>query len=170
MFEGFFYRLRGMGIPVSPTTFLRLQQALGEGLVASLEDFYVVARSILIKRERHFDIYDKVFANYFKGKEIDEDFIETLAADLQALLREWLDNPSLLPFLSAEERAKVRARGEDVDQRTLPGQCQHHDRHGSRRRGHKPAILLTGDQLRPTLEPATDRAKDWSLPSLWPDP
>ena len=59
--------LRDKGIPVSPTSFLRLQKALGMGLIQSLEDFYSVARSLLVKSERYFDIYDKTFAVAFHG-------------------------------------------------------------------------------------------------------
>ena len=33
MFTKFFYLLRQVGIPVSPTSFLRLQKALGMGLI-----------------------------------------------------------------------------------------------------------------------------------------
>jgi len=130
MFEGFFYRLRGRGVPVTPTSFLRLQQALAEGLITGLDDFYVVARSILIKRERHFDIYDKVFANYFEGKPIDENFLATLAADLQATLREWLDNPLLSPQLTAAERAKLKAMTpEELEQYFLDRLREQTERH-----------------------------------------
>jgi len=109
MFAGFFYRLRDYGVPISPTSFLRLQQALAEGLVATLEDFYVVARAIMVKRERHFDTYDKVFANYFAGQAIDEDLMETLEIDLQQMLNEWLTDPLQSAFLSDEEKAAMQA-------------------------------------------------------------
>ena len=62
MFIQFFYTLRDRGVPVTPTSFfLRLQRALSLGLVTSLDDFYTVARSLLVKSERYFDLYDKVF-------------------------------------------------------------------------------------------------------------
>ena len=67
MFVNFFYTLRDKGIPVTPTSFLRLQKALGLGLVSSLDDFYSVARSLLVKSERYFDIYDQVFSVAFRG-------------------------------------------------------------------------------------------------------
>ena len=49
MFIAFFYTLRERGIPVSPTSFLRLQKALQLGMVRSIEDFYTAARAILVK-------------------------------------------------------------------------------------------------------------------------
>ena len=69
MFIPFFYDLRENGINVTPTAFLRLQKALGLGLVTSWDDFYSVARAILIKSERDFDAYDKVFVNFITGVE-----------------------------------------------------------------------------------------------------
>ncbi|MCK7472253.1 MAG: hypothetical protein MZU95_16955 [Desulfomicrobium escambiense] len=69
MFVPFFYTLRDRGVAVTPTSFLRLQKALSLGLVASLDDFYIVARSILVKSERDFDTYDQVFAELFAGAE-----------------------------------------------------------------------------------------------------
>ncbi|HPM78758.1 MAG TPA: hypothetical protein PK961_16835 [bacterium] len=109
MFEGFFYRLREYGIPASPTSFLRLQKALALGIISSLDDFYVVARSIMIKSERQFDTYDKIFANYFGGKELDDELLNALTADMQRLLREWLNDPANLAGLSPEEQAKIKA-------------------------------------------------------------
>jgi len=61
VFVQFFYTLRDRGVPVTPTSFLRLQRALSLGLVTSLDDFYTVARSLLVKSERYFDLYDQVF-------------------------------------------------------------------------------------------------------------
>ena len=96
MFVDFFYLLRENGIPVSPTAFLRLQKALYLGVINSLFDFYTAARSILIKSERYFDLYDRLFAHYFEGKE----FVKTegveLSDTIKMLLREWLKEPKLL--------------------------------------------------------------------------
>ena len=60
MFVDFFYMLRDSGVPVSPTSFLRLHKALKSGLVTGLGDFYTAARAILVKSERYFDIYDQI--------------------------------------------------------------------------------------------------------------
>ncbi len=96
MFVNFFYMLRDKGIPVSPTSFLRLQKALGMGLVRSLEDFYIVARSLLVKSERYFDVYDQTFAVAFRGvTQIDPTEAE-LTELAKALLSEWLKDPGAM--------------------------------------------------------------------------
>jgi uncharacterized protein len=93
MFTKFFYILRQVGIPVSPTSFLRLQKALGMGLILSIDDFYTAARSILVKSERYFDLYDQVFAHHFEGAELKDPQEFELTEVARAMLEEWLKNP-----------------------------------------------------------------------------
>jgi uncharacterized protein with von Willebrand factor type A (vWA) domain len=93
LFVNFFYKLRDVGIPVTPTSFLRLQKALNLGLVNSLEDFYTSARSLLIKSERYFDLYDQAFAHYFRGIEMPDPEGVDLDEAAKMLLEEWLRDP-----------------------------------------------------------------------------
>ena len=93
MFVDFFYLLKKAGIPVSPTSFLRLQKALSLGLINSIDDFYTAARAILIKSERYFDLYDQVFAHRFQGVELREPDEFELSETVRALLEEWLKEP-----------------------------------------------------------------------------
>jgi hypothetical protein len=93
MFVDFFYHLKKAGIPVSPTSFLRLQKALGMGLINSIDDFYTSARAILIKSEKYFDLYDQIFAHRFKGAELKEADAVELSEIARALLEEWLKDP-----------------------------------------------------------------------------
>ena len=93
MFTSFFYLLRQVGIPVSPTSFLRLQRALGKGLINSIDDFYTAARAILVKSERYFDLYDQVFAHHFKGAELKDPEEFELDQVARAMLEEWLKDP-----------------------------------------------------------------------------
>lgn len=96
MFINFFYKLKDSGIPVTPTSFLTLHKALSIGLIGSVDDFYTSARSILVKSERYFDMFDQIFAHYFQGAELpDYDDIE-FTEIAKALLDEWLKNPKLL--------------------------------------------------------------------------
>lgn len=86
--------MREKGIPVTPTSFLKLQKALSMGLVNTLEDFYTAARSILIKSERYFDTYDSIFAQTFKGVAVTEPDEIELTEIARMLLQEWLHNPA----------------------------------------------------------------------------
>jgi len=94
MFIEFFYQLRDRGLPVGVTEFLTLLEALSEGLArGSLAHFYVVARSILVKRPEHFDLYDRVFAEYFDGVEFDEE----TGAEITEEILSWLEDDPLEP-------------------------------------------------------------------------
>lgn len=93
MFVSFFYKLKQAGIPVSPTSFLTLHRAVDRGLVNSVEDFYVAARTVLVKSEKYFDRYDQVFSHQFHGTELPERQDEELDFWVQAMLDEWLKNP-----------------------------------------------------------------------------
>jgi uncharacterized protein with von Willebrand factor type A (vWA) domain len=93
MFTKFFYLLRQVGIPVSPTSFLRLQKALSTGLINSIDDFYTAARAILIKSERYFDLYDQVFAHHFEGAELKKPDEFELSEVARAMLDQWLKDP-----------------------------------------------------------------------------
>lgn len=96
MFIDFFYTLKDVGIPVSPTSFLTLHKALNDGLINSLEDFYTSARTILVKSERYFDLFDQVFAHVFEGAELPDYSEEELTAAARAMLDEWLKDPQTL--------------------------------------------------------------------------
>ncbi len=105
MFIQFFFLLREKGIPVTPTAFLRLMKALSLGLINSLFDFYTAARTILIKSEKYFDIYDQVFAHYFEGKELELPSDRELEETIKLLLGEWLKRPKeLAEFLGISEK------------------------------------------------------------------
>jgi len=96
MFIPFFYEMKKAGIPVSPTSFLRLQKALSMGLVNSISDFYTSARTVLVKSERYFDLYDRLFAHYFEGTEFEPPDVHELSQVARALLDEWLKEPDML--------------------------------------------------------------------------
>jgi uncharacterized protein with von Willebrand factor type A (vWA) domain len=108
LFTTFFYTLKNAGIPVSPTSFLRLQKALTMGLVSSLNDFYTAARTILVKSERYFDLYDQVFAHHFEGAEL-KDPDEAIISDMaRALLNEWLKNPKEVANALGIDESKLK--------------------------------------------------------------
>ncbi|MCG8456682.1 MAG: VWA domain-containing protein [Holophagales bacterium] len=102
MLVDFLFHLRARGLPVTVTEWLTLSRAMAEGHSrADLSHFYHLARSLLIKRESQYDLYDQAFAEHFRGLEAHFDLSEELL--------EWLANPELPRQLSDEERAALRA-------------------------------------------------------------
>ncbi len=109
MLVRFFTDLRAGGIPVTLPEFLSLLEAL-EARVArySPEEFYYLARLALVKDERHFDRFDRVFAEHFAGA---EKLFEKIVAELPA---EWLRAISERLLTDDEKRrldAEARALG-----------------------------------------------------------
>ncbi len=96
MFLNFFYILKEVGIPVSPTSFLILQKALHQGNINGLDEFYTCARAILVKSEKYFDLYDQVFAHHFDGVPLPEEDGFEIDEIARGMLDEWLKNPKQL--------------------------------------------------------------------------
>jgi uncharacterized protein len=107
MFIDFFYTLKDQGIPVSPTSFLTLHRALKSGLVRTLDDFYTASRTILIKSERYFDLYDQVFAHYFQGADLPEPDEMILDEIARAMLEQWLQDPKTLADALGMDEAEL---------------------------------------------------------------
>jgi uncharacterized protein with von Willebrand factor type A (vWA) domain len=99
--------MKKAGLPVSLTEYLTLVEAT-EANIASyrVEDFYYLARTVLVKDERLLDRFDRVFAEVFKGLESDD----ALAAAIASLPAEWLKALSQL-MLSDADKAKIEALG-----------------------------------------------------------
>jgi len=101
----FFYLLRQAGVPVSITEFLTLLEALKQHLAGfSVEDFYYLSRATLVKDERHFDRFDKVFEHYYRG--LEAAFGEVFGE----IPEDWLRKIAEL-HLSEEEKRQVEALG-----------------------------------------------------------
>ena len=105
MLVRFFLLLRGAGVPVSITELMTLLEALKQGLgESSAERFYHLARTCLVKDERFYDRFDRVFAAHFKGA---EEVFETLSRELPA---DWLKK-LLVKDLTDDEKAEIEALG-----------------------------------------------------------
>ncbi|HEY8507021.1 MAG TPA: VWA domain-containing protein [Steroidobacteraceae bacterium] len=105
MLVRFFFQLRSAGVPVSITEFLTLLESLKARIAwISAEDFYYLARVCLVKDERHYDRFDRVFAAFFKGV---EDVFEKITVNLPP---DWLQAFGER-VLSEEERKKVESLG-----------------------------------------------------------
>jgi hypothetical protein len=104
MLIDFFLHLKSARLPVSTREFLTLLEALEARVVSlSLDDFYALARTCLVKDEAHFDRFDLAFAAYFKGASAIFDIRGTIP-------EEWL-RKEFERHLTPEDRAKIEALG-----------------------------------------------------------
>ncbi len=106
MFLTFFHSLRQNGIPVSLHEYLNLLHALKSEVIGhSIEEFYALSKSIMVKKEAQLDRFDKVFGAHFQGIEmISDDLLET------QIPKSWLEN-MMNKFLSEEEKEKLEKLG-----------------------------------------------------------
>src|SRR3990167_4060709 len=106
MLLNFLDELRGAGIPASIKEHLVLLDALEkEGIDATPEAFYYLARATYVKDEGLIDRFDRVFAKVFKG--VLGDGTDTNAN----IPDEWL-RAVAEKYLSPEEMEKIKSLGD----------------------------------------------------------
>ena len=104
MLVDFFLHLKARQLPVSTKELLALLEALEARLVsASLDDFYLISRAILVKDEALYDRFDRAFGEYFKG-------IEALPGFDALIPEDWL-RLAAKRHLSEEDRLKLQKLG-----------------------------------------------------------
>lgn len=113
MFVNFFYLLKSHGIAVTPTSLLRLHKAMHAGVINSVDDFYTGARTILIKSEKDFDLYDQIFAHYFEGVDLPEPQEQEFLAIARAMLDEWLRAPESVAAALGERPENLKSLSPD---------------------------------------------------------
>ena len=117
MLIDFFYTLRAAKLPVSVKEYLSLLEALQANVVGpdsdacSMDDFYYLSRTALVKDEKHFDKFDRAFGAYFKGVEMIADFTKEVPL-------EWLQK-ILERELTPEQKAAIEKMGWDELMETL---------------------------------------------------
>jgi uncharacterized protein with von Willebrand factor type A (vWA) domain len=105
MFIRFFLALKDARLPVSITEYLTLMEAMKAGLAGiDIDQFYHLARGCLVKDERNFDKFDRVFGAYFQGME------SVFAAIEGEIPEDWLKALKERLF-SEEEKAAIEALG-----------------------------------------------------------
>jgi len=105
MLIDFFLTVKQSGVPASVTEYLTLCEAMQKGVIhGSIDDFYYLARTTLVKDESHYDKFDRAFAAYFKGV---ESLDQALAA---AIPEEWLKKLAER-VLSEQEKNEIEALG-----------------------------------------------------------
>jgi uncharacterized protein len=125
VFFAFFAELREAKVPVSLREYLSLMEAMQKRIVAfDIEDFYFLARTALVKDERHLDRFDRVFAQCFKG-------IEARADPQTAIPESWLRKIAER-FLTQEEKQLIESLGgweqlmETLRRRLAEQRSRHH--------------------------------------------
>src|SRR5512140_3888858 len=105
MFLQFFTSLRDAQVPVTLREYLTLMEALDADLAdQTVENFYYLSRTALVKDERNLDKFDQVFGHVFKG-------LEGLDGSLIAQIpEEWL-KALTEKFLSEEEKKMIEKAG-----------------------------------------------------------
>ena len=112
MLINFFQTLRAARLKVSVTEYLALLEALEAGVIGpSVDEFYVLARTVLVKDESQFDKFDRAFSAYFKGVELLTDFTQDVPLD-------WLKKTLELE-LTPEQKAAIEKMGWDELMETL---------------------------------------------------
>jgi uncharacterized protein with von Willebrand factor type A (vWA) domain len=117
MLLDFFYTLRAAKLPVSVKEYLVLLEALQANVVGpqagacSIDDFYFLSRTTIVKDEKHFDKFDRAFSAYFKGVELVADFTQEVPL-------EWL-RKTLERDLTPEQKAAIQKMGWDELMETL---------------------------------------------------
>jgi uncharacterized protein with von Willebrand factor type A (vWA) domain len=116
MLIDFLNALRHARLPVSIKEYLTLLEALRAGVLdddggPTVEKFYLLARTALVKDEALFDRYDRAFGAYFHG-------VETVADFTRELPLEWL-RKTLELELTPEQKAAIEAMGWDELMATL---------------------------------------------------
>jgi len=106
MLIDFFFTLKDARVPVSIKEFLMLLEALDKQVISSsIDDFYYLARTTLVKDEANFDKFDKAFGYYFHGAQTIFDKAPDVPLDwlIKRLQRE----------LTPEQKAQIEKFGYD---------------------------------------------------------
>ena len=108
MFLPFFDNLRKAGVPVSLREFLSFLEGMQAGLATyDVKAFYFLARTIMVKDERHLDRFDRAFAATFQGLDAIPPQAVLDAVDIPA---DWLEKLAE-KHLTEAEKAEIAALG-----------------------------------------------------------
>ncbi len=105
MLIDFFEEVRAAGVPATPRELLDLIKGLQADLAfAEVDDFYLLARTCLVKDEKYYDRFDLAFSSYFKGIGSLDELLEKVIPD------DWL-RQTFEKFLSEEDRKNIKSLG-----------------------------------------------------------
>jgi uncharacterized protein with von Willebrand factor type A (vWA) domain len=106
MLIDFFFTLKEAKLPVSIKEFLVLLEAMQKNVISnSLDEFYFLSRTTLVKDEAHYDKFDQAFGLYFHG-------IATLFEKIDVIPLDWLMK-RMQRELTPEQQAALEKFGYD---------------------------------------------------------
>ena len=104
MLIDFFFKLKSHKLPVSIKEFLTLLEALQKGVIGtSIDEFYYLSRTTMVKDESNFDKFDRAFAEFWEG-------VEAIPGIEAQIPLEWLLKQAELT-LSDEEKKMIESLG-----------------------------------------------------------
>jgi hypothetical protein len=104
MLIDFFLKLKSHKLPVSIKEYLTLLEAMDRKVIGqSVDEFYYLSRTALVKDEANFDKFDRAFAEFWQG-------VETIPGIETQIPLEWLLKQVEL-HLSDEEKKQIEALG-----------------------------------------------------------
>jgi uncharacterized protein with von Willebrand factor type A (vWA) domain len=114
MFLNFFSELKKAKVPVTIREYLTLLEAMKAGVHDfKIDDFYYLSRLCLVKDEKNFDKFDRVFGHVFKG-------LESVGEDqLAQIPEEWLRKLAEKTLTEEEKRLIESLGGWDKLMETL---------------------------------------------------
>jgi len=108
MFQTFFSELRAAKIPVTIREYLTLLEGLDKDIPGeSMDGFYYLSRTALVKDERDLDKFDQVFSHVFRGLDYLDDIF---GVDEHEIPEDWLRKMAE-KHLTPEEMAEIESKG-----------------------------------------------------------
>lgn len=147
MLINFFLTLRRYKVPVTLRELMDLLAALDNHIVyGSMDDFYLLARTCLVKDESNYDKFDRAFGAYFKGLEDLHGLLEALVPDewlrreiektlSDADLKEINSLGGLEAFINAVRKQREEEEQRLAEQRAQEEREREGDREGNGRNG-----------------------------------
>jgi uncharacterized protein with von Willebrand factor type A (vWA) domain len=104
MLIDFFLKLKSHKLPVSIKEYLTLLEAMGKDVIGpSIDEFYYLSRTALVKDEANFDKFDRAFGEFWQG-------VETIPGIETEIPLEWLLKQVEL-HLTDEQKKEIEALG-----------------------------------------------------------
>jgi uncharacterized protein len=104
MLIDFFLKLKSHKLPVSIKEYLTLLEAMGKDVIGpSIDEFYYLSRTALVKDEANFDKFDRAFGEFWHG-------VETIPGIETEIPLEWLLKQVEL-HLTDEQKKEIEALG-----------------------------------------------------------